>query len=147
RPRTTTTPSNIPGTSTPGAMSSSGAARNSLAYVQARAEARLFRAAPLDVIAPGVLVPGMFEGVVVVRGLVVRGLVGPDALLIALRGLEDVVDQQVRLQRGERVLRPRGAERFGARAQGVHQSDGIDPAQHGAHPSHPVGERSHRHVP
>src|SRR5699024_4350212 len=60
------------------------------ADVQARAEARLFRAAPPDVIAPGVLVPGMFEGVVVVRGLVVRGLVGPDALLIALRGLEDV---------------------------------------------------------
>src|SRR5699024_1306854 len=45
------------------------------ADVQARAEARLFRAAPLDV------------------AFVVRSAVVSDALLVALSGLEDVVDQ------------------------------------------------------
>src|SRR5699024_5330946 len=65
------------------------------ADVQAWAETGPSRAAPLDV------------------AFVVRSAVVSDALLVALSGLEDVVDQQVRLQCGRGVLRPRGAERFG----------------------------------
>ena len=64
-----------------------------------------------------------------------------------LRAVEHGAHEQVRFECGDGVPGPGSTQRLRASLQRLHQTGRVDPAQHGAHPGHAVGQGGHGHVP
>lgn len=63
-----------------------------------------------------------------------------------LRAVEHGTHEQVRFERRDGVPGPGSTQRLRTSLQRLHQAGRVDPAQHGAHPGHAIGQGRHGHV-